>query len=712
MALEQITFNIGAFNDSDAGGNNYFTDTVFEVKNQSDNTFATIYADSSGTTQIPQNGIDNVSNSRGECNFYIDDGDFYIEVDSQQKNFNTGNFKTDFANIDEVKAYSKLSKLIGQRIITGEYHSGTGYGGASYDVVSSGSVTPNGIDIIQGVADSGAAIVLNNNGVFIAEQYGWPEYAQDAMNTATLRAQAANIGKVSFSQECFNQTDTIILRGGVVIEGATNGKYGQIKMAASAPASVRQVETEDFEADLINKPAEVLSGLKSDTGLVNVFLNSNKIGRTGAISDWKEGITLAYYGIRPIFRNLRIQRSTGIGWYSKFDRGQIADFKAVLETDTIGSSVYNVNIADTAYESIIFEGPSDIRMDYIVAGWAANSLYDTTYDSSKESLRYPGEDIRGVVFDRFGAEVGYLHAFDNHHGRAFDVINTRDNERVRMKFSHLMGGGSFGNIRFGEHAAIQCGVLDSHNCTGGDGSRPHIEIASAGSPFGCSLPSIEVFRGGVENGANSILVSGTSNDIGLTVYGKARQGHGVVIEGSNNSVSGVVDGVQGLAFDGNLSSALVTSSGSFNNTVDLTVAGCDRVWDHNGTSRVGRVNISGRLNDTSTAFSGLESIPSDEWATMSATNYNTGGSEDTLSAVRELISVDNTVTTEQSFTVNFNLSRTPGKSDVLLSLSTQSGQTGSVEYIKVNSVSSTSADVRVKFSAAGTGTSFVALSIY
>ncbi|MAD41141.1 MAG: hypothetical protein CL623_01970 [Arcobacter sp.] len=89
MALEQITFNIGAFNDSDAGGNNYFTDTVFEVKNQSDNTFATIYSDSSGTTQIPQNGIDNVSNSRGECNFYIDDGDFYLEVNSQQKNFKT-----------------------------------------------------------------------------------------------------------------------------------------------------------------------------------------------------------------------------------------------------------------------------------------------------------------------------------------------------------------------------------------------------------------------------------------------------------------------------------------------------------------------------------------------------------------------------------------------------------------------------------------------
>ncbi len=192
MALEQITFNIGAFNDSDAGGNNYFTNTVFEVKNQSDNTFATIYADSSGTTQIPQNGIDNVSNSRGECNFYIDDGDFYLEVDSQQKNFSIGNFKTDFSNIDEVKAYPKLSKLIGQRITTIEYHSGTGYGGASYDVVSSSSVTPNGIDIIQGVADSGAAITLKKSGSVDISQLG-----ANYNSTIYTREQAYNILKLS-----------------------------------------------------------------------------------------------------------------------------------------------------------------------------------------------------------------------------------------------------------------------------------------------------------------------------------------------------------------------------------------------------------------------------------------------------------------------------------------------------------------------------------
>ncbi|ANY29590.1 hypothetical protein BOX08_gp25 [Pseudoalteromonas phage BS5] len=90
MALEQITFNIGAFNDANAGGNNYYTGTVFEVKKQSDNTFASIYSDPDGGFPIAQNGIDNLSNSIGECNFYIDTGDYYIEVDSKRKNFNVG----------------------------------------------------------------------------------------------------------------------------------------------------------------------------------------------------------------------------------------------------------------------------------------------------------------------------------------------------------------------------------------------------------------------------------------------------------------------------------------------------------------------------------------------------------------------------------------------------------------------------------------------
>ena len=113
-------------------------------------------------------------------------------MDSQQKNFSIGNFNTDFIHIDEVKAYTKLTIFIGKRITTIEYHSGTGYGGASYDVVSSSSVTPNGIDMIQGVADSGAAITLKKSGSVDISQLG-----DNYNSTMYTREQAYNILKLS-----------------------------------------------------------------------------------------------------------------------------------------------------------------------------------------------------------------------------------------------------------------------------------------------------------------------------------------------------------------------------------------------------------------------------------------------------------------------------------------------------------------------------------
>lgn len=53
---------------------------VYEVRKVSDNSLATIYSDKDGVTSIPQNGTSNVSNGDAEAVFYIDDGDYYIEV--------------------------------------------------------------------------------------------------------------------------------------------------------------------------------------------------------------------------------------------------------------------------------------------------------------------------------------------------------------------------------------------------------------------------------------------------------------------------------------------------------------------------------------------------------------------------------------------------------------------------------------------------------
>ncbi|ASU03298.1 hypothetical protein [Pseudoalteromonas phage J2-1] len=64
---------------------------VYEVRKTSDNSLATIYSDAAGAagaTEILQNGVDNVSDSAGVVEFYIADGDYYVEINTVSANFN------------------------------------------------------------------------------------------------------------------------------------------------------------------------------------------------------------------------------------------------------------------------------------------------------------------------------------------------------------------------------------------------------------------------------------------------------------------------------------------------------------------------------------------------------------------------------------------------------------------------------------------------
>ena len=148
--------------------------------------------------QVSVNSADNVVLDNGENSQQAIDR-LNGEIDSLQEYIDG----QQFASVDAVKAYSKLSKLIGQRITTGEYHAGTGYGGASYDVVSAGSVTPNGIDIIQGVADSGAALVLHFDGQLEklgAKEFGFGGDFSEAYDSSNAANRAAELSRASGGQ--------------------------------------------------------------------------------------------------------------------------------------------------------------------------------------------------------------------------------------------------------------------------------------------------------------------------------------------------------------------------------------------------------------------------------------------------------------------------------------------------------------------------------
>lgn len=148
MALEQIKYNIAAFEDSDAGGNNYFAGTIFEIFNTND-TLADIFSDAGGFNPINQDGIVNVSNSEGRCVFYIESGNYYIKVGSERDDLTVGIKGPLINDLTQVYEFPTVDLMSGSLIvfpvgkpIRVKEHTSTKGGGAKWDVVlaSSGTV--------------------------------------------------------------------------------------------------------------------------------------------------------------------------------------------------------------------------------------------------------------------------------------------------------------------------------------------------------------------------------------------------------------------------------------------------------------------------------------------------------------------------------------------------------------------------------------------
>ena len=80
MALQPQSISAAAFNDNDAGGNNYFAGKAIYI-HEVDGSYASIYSDSGGANLIAQNGINNVTASNGVFTFSINGGEYYAQSD-------------------------------------------------------------------------------------------------------------------------------------------------------------------------------------------------------------------------------------------------------------------------------------------------------------------------------------------------------------------------------------------------------------------------------------------------------------------------------------------------------------------------------------------------------------------------------------------------------------------------------------------------------
>lgn len=82
MALQSFTLTIGALTDAGNNGKNYVNNQPVYIK-RTNGTLASIYRDLAGTSQIAQDGLSNVTNSKGQFTFFVEAGDYNAEYQSQ-----------------------------------------------------------------------------------------------------------------------------------------------------------------------------------------------------------------------------------------------------------------------------------------------------------------------------------------------------------------------------------------------------------------------------------------------------------------------------------------------------------------------------------------------------------------------------------------------------------------------------------------------------
>lgn len=270
-------------------------------------------------------------------------------------------------------------------------------------------------------ADNGGTVIVTASGkrykrwlsdpAIKAEWFGWPGGEAGAiLNSAQAAAVYHGVTLVTYSGPHLNQQTPINAFNGIVIKGPGMGPEGRIRVATGVAIDA-QYQTPNFEAQYASQPTTVANGVIRDFGLEDVFLDGNcgSAQSTPVTTHKLRGMGFRVYGARPKFRNVRINRQPGIGWYSLFTATPAySDFGNNLATESRDGSYFeNIVVNDTQYENFVFQGASDISLGELRGGWPANSMWSGTF-SNKKSLMFPAGRLVRVLPTVSGS--GYVQA--------------------------------------------------------------------------------------------------------------------------------------------------------------------------------------------------------------------------------------------------------------------------------------------------------------
>lgn len=263
-----------------------------------------------------------------------------------------------------------------------------GSGGAAMVGTTSGASVQQTIDSISSGSTTKA---------LIAEDFGWPQLGEVAINNAIAEAVAMNIGVVKISTPGTVSAPIVFpLNFGVVIEGINQESLITV---ANGVAIDSVFTTPNFETLYSNQPGSSTNGVVRDCGLRHIAINGNK-ANVPAVTNWMKGMAIRCLWLRPILEDVSIWSTPGIGMISVYpSAGNFPpgyNFPANLQVDTKIRGIHGLYIHDTNYEGLIWEGPSDTVIDQLFVGWPSGSLDTGLYNSQKKSLKFTAGGIVNV----------------------------------------------------------------------------------------------------------------------------------------------------------------------------------------------------------------------------------------------------------------------------------------------------------------------------
>lgn len=610
-----------------------------------------------------------------------------------------------------VETLANSNYPVGSTVKTKGYYS-LGIGSAKY--LNRGQGWPVTADGFVNHADgNGNFYELQHDGITNIEQIGGVGFdgidaidfsAQDA-GAVINAAWGTEIKLVKLSGLAYPVATEILYK---TDKGIVGDSWITSILAATPAFTGNVIDTFDFAQLEIDLPFTVFDGCPTGYVLRDVTVVANKSTYPTTVTK-DTGYGLRWYGKQIDIQRVRISEAAGIGalTYVGPNTG-VPNFRPIK--DSVTSKIADLHITDTGYENFIFRGPNDINLDNIFCGWAANSLVDTVFDPLKESLYYPGDTIDGMVMAA-GAEIGYMHCFDNKHGWGFNKRDTGDFSRITARL--LMSERSHGNFRFGKNTRyVMTGVVSEENF--GDGSRPHI-FDDADKGLTCS--DLQIFRSNDSDGSCLIANGFRSNWIGRVISNGSSAGHGVEVRGTDNKVDMEVEFCSGTAHDGTDSAGCIFAVNSSRNEVNVKASQCDNSFRFDGSSGVDYLS-SGKLVAQNTiltasdsAFVRVFNLAESQYRAFEMHETTTAGLKRENNYFVGSVACDFSSTAPQTLSIPHTLIRFPADDQINVSVSNDSSIGGAIippiERCYVSDTSGTNITVVVQFAAGGSGAGFV-----